>query len=81
MQQLNNLYKQWLNETNKGHYKDGSNIPDDILSQFGNQDFVVKELDKLFSFYDLELKGNILDIGCSMGGSCTLFITLKSLIL
>jgi len=31
MKLLKKLYKQWLSKTNKGHYKDGSNIPDDIL--------------------------------------------------
>lgn len=68
MQQLNKLYEKWLTETNKGHYKDGSNIPNDVLSQFGNQDFVVQELEKLFGFYNIKMQGNILDIGCSMGG-------------
>jgi 2-polyprenyl-3-methyl-5-hydroxy-6-metoxy-1,4-benzoquinol methylase len=68
MQQLNNLYEKWLQESNKGHYKDGSNIEKDVLSLFANQNYILSELDKVFNFYDIELKGNILDVGCSMGG-------------
>jgi cyclopropane fatty-acyl-phospholipid synthase-like methyltransferase len=81
MEQLNKLYNKWQNETNKGHYKDGSNIEKDVLSLFGNQDFILSELDQIFTSYNIKLKGNVLDIGCSMGGLCTLFIILKSLIL
>lgn len=68
MEQLNKLYNKWLSEKNKGHYKDGSNIEQDVVSLFGNQDAILGELDKLFEFYDIKLKGNILDVGCSMGG-------------
>ncbi len=68
MEQLNKLYNKWLNEKNKGHYKDGSNIEQDVVSLFGNQDAILGELYKLFEFYDIKLKGNILDVGCSMGG-------------
>lgn len=68
MEQLNKLYNKWLNEKNKGHYKDGINLNENVLSLFANQDNILDELDKLFSFYNIKLKGNILDIGCSMGG-------------
>lgn len=68
MNKLNNLYNQWLNEKNKGHYKNDSCKEIDVMSLFANQDFIVQELEKLFEFYNLQLKGNILDIGCSMGG-------------
>jgi len=68
MHQLNKLYTKWLSEKNRGHYKDGSNIEENIMALFGNQDFIVQELEKLFAYYKLELKGNILDVGCSMGG-------------
>jgi len=68
MEQLNKLYNKWLNEKNKGHYKDCSNVEKDAISLFGNQDAILGELDKLFEFYDIKLKGNVLDVGCSMGG-------------
>lgn len=68
MEQLNKLYNKWLNEKNKGHYKDGSNIEQDVVSLFGNQDAILGDFYKLFEFYDIKLKGNILDVGCSMGG-------------
>ncbi|MDY0314371.1 MAG: class I SAM-dependent methyltransferase [Arcobacteraceae bacterium] len=68
MEQLNKLYNKWLNEKNKGHYKDGSNVEKDAISLFGNQDAILGELDKLFEFYYIQLKGNVLDVGCSMGG-------------
>ena len=68
MEKLNKLYKRWLNEKNKGHYKDGSNIENDVLKIFGCQDQIVNELEQLFKYNNIELKGNILDIGCSMGG-------------
>jgi len=68
MHQLNKLYTKWLSEKNRGHYKDGSNIEENVMALFGNQDFIVQELEKLFAYYKLELKGNILDVGCSMGG-------------
>jgi 2-polyprenyl-3-methyl-5-hydroxy-6-metoxy-1,4-benzoquinol methylase len=68
MQQLNNLYKKWLQESNKGHYKDGANVENDVLALFGNQDTILSELNKIMSFYNIELRGSILDIGCSMGG-------------
>lgn len=69
MEQLNKLYNKWLNEKNKGHYKDGSNIEQDVVSLFGNQDAILGDFYKLFEFYDIKLKGNILDVGCSMGGA------------
>ena len=65
---MKQLYSKWLSETNKGHYKDDSNVEKDVLLLFGNQDFILSELEKVFQFYDIELKGNVLDIGCSMGG-------------
>lgn len=68
MKELNILYDKWLNEKNRGHYKDDTSKEDDVMSLFANQDFIVQELEKLFAFYNLQLKGNILDIGCSMGG-------------
>lgn len=68
MERLYSLYSQWLSEKNKGHYKDGSNAEENVLNLFGNQDYILQELDKLFSFYSIKLQGNVLDIGCSMGG-------------
>lgn len=67
MEELNRLYDKWLEESNKGHYKEHID-KQEILSLFGNQDYVLKEITKGFDFYNIDLKGNILDIGCSMGG-------------
>ena len=68
MHQLNKLYAQWLNEKNKGHYKDDVKKEKNILELFGNQDLILRELEKVFKFYNIELKGNVLDVGCSLGG-------------
>jgi 2-polyprenyl-3-methyl-5-hydroxy-6-metoxy-1,4-benzoquinol methylase len=68
MKELNNLYEKWLRETNKGHYKNLENKEPDVMSLFANQDGILMELEKLFSFYDITMKGHVLDIGCSMGG-------------
>lgn len=68
MKNLNKLYTKWLKEANKGHYKTRKNREADVLSLFGNQDSILLELESLFCFYDIELSGSVLDVGCSMGG-------------
>ncbi len=67
MDKLNKLYLKWLDEENKGHYKTNASKLD-VLSLFGNQDFILDEIEKVFNFYNKALDGNILDVGCSMGG-------------
>lgn len=67
MDKLNKLYLKWLDEENKGHYKTSASKLD-VLSLFGNQDFILGEIEKVFNFYNKTLGGNILDVGCSMGG-------------
>jgi 2-polyprenyl-3-methyl-5-hydroxy-6-metoxy-1,4-benzoquinol methylase len=68
MNNLNTLYNKWLSEKNNGHYKDGSDVEKDVVSLFSNQDYILEDLEKLFNHYGLTLRGNILDVGCSMGG-------------
>lgn len=71
MDKLKKLYLKWLDEENKGHYKTKTSNKTsklDVLSLFGNQDFILGEIEKAFNFYNKTLKGNILDVGCSMGG-------------
>lgn len=68
MNNLNTLYNKWLSEKNNGHYKNGSDVEKDVVSLFSNQDYILEDLEKLFNHYGLTLRGNILDVGCSMGG-------------
>lgn len=68
MTRLNELYEKWLNEKNKGHYKSDIKKEKNILELFGNQDYILDELEKVFKFYNKKLYGNILDVGCSLGG-------------
>lgn len=65
---LNTLYQQWQQQSNLGHYKGRGPFTDDVKLLFANQDNIVNELDNIFKFYDIQLKGNVLDVGCSMGG-------------
>ncbi len=68
---LNTLYQQWRQESrNLGYheYKESDLFVDDAKSLFANQDNIVNELDNVFKFYDIQLKGSVLDAGCSMGG-------------
>lgn len=62
------LYHQWLQESNKGHYKQEIDVEADINKLFGNQDWIVEELSNVFAFYHLSFQGKVLDVGCSMGG-------------
>lgn len=62
------LYHQWLQESNKGHYKQEFDIETDTNKLFGNQDWIVEELSNVFEFYHLPFQGRVLDVGCSMGG-------------
>ncbi|MGA1941031.1 class I SAM-dependent methyltransferase [Arcobacter sp. YIC-310] len=68
MEKLNKLYEVWLNEQNKGHYKEDIVNEKNVLNLFANQNYIVKELDNLFKHYKIDFKGTILDVGCSMGG-------------
>lgn len=68
MEKIELLYAQWLTEKNKGHYAKHIDKDIDVLSLFGNQDFVLSEIDKLLNFYGMVFKGRVLDVGCSMGG-------------
>lgn len=63
------IYTKWRNEFNKGHNKDYlSDWPDNPMSLFGNQDFIVDLYQEVFDHYEIKFEGKILDAGCSMGG-------------
>lgn len=68
MNRLENLYKKWLVENNKGHYNKIKEFSNDVLKLFGNQDQIVEYLTEISKYYGIKLRGKVLDIGCSMGG-------------
>jgi len=73
------LYDKWKKEFNHGHNKEFiEEWPENVEEVIGNQDKVIDMYKEIFSHYKLKIRGDILDVGCSMGGFLYSLQKLKS---
>ena len=68
MEELDALYKKWVAEKNKGHYKEHITQKQNVYYLIGAQTDILNEINERFLSYGIELKGSLLDVGCSYGG-------------